>query len=407
MRASAIRSHLERLLALLLPLLDVIHASVEEAKPPAWCEARGWTRFLLALDDATLADAEAQGLNAKLLEHPQLPPDLRQVLLDARACVGLTRSTSPPLSLPEASLRGVSARKREQLRHLLAAVAPQAARAERIVDVGAGHGHFSRLAAELFDKPSVALDRDALLLQTGTLRSQQRARSVGALDHRFVLTDLSEQALELAATDLAVGLHACGELGDRLVLAAGEVRCDLALVSCCLQKVRASIRTPLSRAANSLLLHKPALGLTNLSARSEGVEATLEQNLQARELRLALRQLLQERGLDVAPGQEMRGLNRRRAQSNLPELASHALAARGLPPPTIDELQQHGDNARRDHATIRRLSLPRTLLARPVELAIVLDRGAALEERGLAVQLLQWCEQQVTPRNTLLLASAS
>jgi hypothetical protein len=192
-----------------------------------------------------------------------------------------------------------------------------------------------------------------------------------------------------------------------LVSAAGEARCDLALVSCCLQKTSAAHRLPLSRAARGLTLRRGALGLTNLTPRDEGVEANMAENLRAREARLALRYLLRARGLAVAAGEEMRGVNRRRAQSGFADLAAHALALRQLAPPLPAELRQHADDARRDYAAMRRLSLPRSLIARLVELAVVRDRAAALEECGQAVVVAQGFASRVTPRNTVLFASAS
>jgi hypothetical protein len=206
---------------------------------------------------------------------------------------------------------------------------------------------------------------------------------------------------------LAVGLHACGELGDRLVVAAARACCDVALVSCCLQKTSAPRRLPLSREAAGLDLRKSALGLTNLTPREDGVEASMGDNVRAREARLALRYLLRTRGLEVSAGEEMRGVNRRRAQAGFSELAAHALALRQLPSASATELRSCADAARRDHAVIRRLSLPRSLLARLVELAVVRDRATLLEECGQAVIVAQLFEQQLTPRNTVLFASTS
>jgi SAM-dependent methyltransferase len=300
----------------------------------------------------------------------------------------------------------VSARKRGQLSALLGALSPLAASAERIVDVGAGHGHFSRLASEVFQRQTLALDRDAALLRSGGERSDQRAARVGPLRVRFVEANIGREQLALQPGDLAVGLHACGELGDRLVVAAAEARCDVALVSCCLQKTSAVRRPALSREASGFDIRRGALGLTNLAPREDGVEASLAENLRAREARLGLRYLLRARGLDVGPGEEMRGVNRRRAQTGFSDLAEHALALRELPPPSASELRFFAHAARRDYAVIRRLSLPRSLLARLVELAVVRDRATALEECGQAVTVAQLFEQRLTPRNTVLFASA-
>ncbi len=136
------------------------------------------------------------------------------------------------------------------------------------------------------------------------------------------------------------------------------------------------------------------------------MEASLADNLRGREARLALRRLLQSRGLDVRAGEEMRGVNRRRAQAGFTELATRVLSQRRLAAPTAVELRFHADAAERDHAVIRRLSLPRNLLARLVEVAVVMDRAARLEESGQSVLVAELFEQRVTPRNTVLIATA-
>jgi SAM-dependent methyltransferase len=400
------REELASALRVLMPVLDIVDTAVDTPTPPPWCRERGWFEFLRGLGDADLWASERGGFARLLIDHAQAPAGLRELAADVQRCTQLPVLGTRELVLPAAALRGVAARKRGQLAGLLGALSALAASAERIVDVGAGRGHFSRLASELFGRRALALDRDAALLRSGGARSDERAHKVGPLDVRFVEVDVGQQPLALQSSDLAVGLHACGELGDRLVSAAAAARCDVALVSCCLQKTSTARRLPLSRAASGFELDRSALGLTNLSTREDGVEASLAENLRAREARLALRYLLRARGLELDAGQEMRGVNRRRAQRGFAELATHTLALRQLAPPTPLELRSFADVARRDHAIIRRLSLPRSLLARLVELAVVRDRAAALEECGHCVAVAQLFDQRLTPRNTVLLASA-
>lgn len=400
------RAELARTLEVLTPVLDIVDTPVETPDPPRWCCERGWLTFLLELDDQELSASERGGFPALLAQRANAPAELRELAARAERCTRLPALGTSELALPAAAVRGVSARKRDQLAALLGALAPLALNAGQIVDVGAGRGHLSRLASELFQRKTVALDRDPALLRSGGARSDQRARRVGPLSVRFVEANLGQQPLELQGNDLAVGLHACGELGDRLVLAAARARCDVALVSCCLQKTTAAWRLPLSRQAHGFDLRRGALGLTNLSTREDGVEASMAENLLAREARLALRYLLRVRGLELGAGEEMRGVNRRRAHMGLPDLAAHALALRQLPAPSSLELRHFADVARRDYAVIRRLSLPRSLLARLVELAVVRDRASALEECGQAVTVAQLFEQRLTPRNTVLFASA-
>ncbi len=394
------------LLAVLTPVLDIVTGPVNDPEPPSWCDERGWTEFLRGLSESELQAWESSGLAAASVDAADAPPSFRELFREVRELTQLQKLSVPPFPLPRAALRGVPARKRAQLEALLGALAPLAERADRVVDVGAGSGHFTRLSAELLGRETLALDRNAAGLERGSALSEERSREVGSLDARFVQADFSQQELALRATDLAVGLHACGALGDRLVLAAAQAHCELALVSCCLQKLETDARASLSRAAGAFSLRRSDLGLTNLTFQPQGVEASLKDNLRAREVRLALRQLLRARGLDVRPGEEMRGVNRRRAHAGLAELSSRVLAERSLPPATPAELRFHAEKAQCDYGAMRRLALPRHLLARLVELCVVFDRAAKLEESGLRVEVTELFASRVTPRNTLLLAGA-
>jgi SAM-dependent methyltransferase len=403
---SSASDRLREALGVLTPVLDIVRAPVEDGAPPAWCTERGFAEFLLSLADDELRTCEESGLEAGLRNVPSAPRELLALAERVRQVTTLPRLELPALSLPPSALRGVPARKREQLGALLGVAAPLAATAKRVVDVGAGSGHLARLSAELFQRETLAVEREPLRLRTARRRTDQRAEDVGALAVRFAAADVGPERLELERDDLAVGLHACGELGDRLVLAAAAARCDLLLCSCCFQKIGGPERVMLSRGGGALGLAKPVLGLANLTSQVRGVEASLEDNLRGRRARLGLRRLLQARGLGVAAGEEMRGVNRRRAHAEFTELAHTVLAARQLVAPSAAELRFHADAAAREHAAMRRLSLPRNHLARLVEVAIVLDRAAFLEERGQRVLVAELFARRVSPRNTVLLATA-
>lgn len=400
---------------------DILDERVEGA-PPSWCERRGWTPFLLGLDDAELSRCEAEGLLARLahLRAPASLADLGAAVEEATRLPDLgAGAEGAPDGGDEAwgrageawgiagEMRAVGARKRPQLARLAAAAAGMAERAERIVDVGAGSGHFTTLAAELFGREAVGIERRPDRVAAAAGRAEERAARIEAAGGaaRFREVDAGREALRLGARDLAVGLHACGALGDRLIEAAAEAGCDVALVSCCLQKIEAAERAPLSRAARGLTLRREVLGLANLTSQARGVEATIEATMAAREARFALWLLLRGRGAAIAPGEEMRGINRRRARGGLAEIAERALALRGLPPASAEEIRAFEAEGRRAFAAVRRLSLPRNMLARAVEIAVVLDRAAALEERGHHVRVGTLFERAVTPRNVALLAS--
>lgn len=386
-------SRLASVLALTTPLIDILQERAVDERVPSWCEKRGWTAFLLSLDDAQLAACEAYGLPEALPGLAGAPAELRELAREVSAACALPRVTgSTPLEAE--ALRNVRLRKRAQLGSLLSAVASMAEAAERIVDVGAGSGHFTRLSAELFERDAVGLEHDAARVAAAERRSQGgRAR--------FVTIDARDN-MQLFERDLAIGLHACGELGDRLVQAAGHAACDLALVSCCLQKISTPLRAPL---ACALPLRREHLGLTNLTAQPLGVETRIEVTLAARQTRYALGLLLRARGVTLEAGAEMSGINRRRAQAGLRDVAERALSLRQLAPPTEAELAHHLGVAAEHYARIRRLSLPRSMLSRLVEVLVSLDRAAHLEARGLEARVVSLFDRAISPRNVAIFAS--
>jgi len=396
----AVTSAAARVAHVLAATRDILASRVDEARAPAWCHERGWAKFLLELSETELAYCETEGLAFALPALADAPASLLELAAEVRTLSVLPRLDMPSAERREADYRGVSSRKRTQLSRLLGALAPLARSAERIVDVGAGNGHFARLAAEHFARATLGLERDPSRVQSARERASTQSPAARA---EFVLVDACREPLTLSPRDLAIGLHACGELGDSLVRAADESGASLALISCCLQKISAATRVPLS--PGGVELDRTTLGLSNLTSQAVGIETTLGRNLQARAARYALWRLLRARGLEIPPGAEMRGINRRQALDGLGTLAARALASRGLPGPSPAELAEHEHRARIEFASIRRLSLPRNMLARLVELGVVLDRAMRLCESGFAVRVALAFDRVVTPRNIALLAS--
>ena len=85
----------------LLPVRDILEGRVEEEVPPPWCEGRGWTNFLLNMDDANLRRCEAQGFSSCLPSMPAVPHDLATLAANVGALVRLRRlpmsAAAPPL----------------------------------------------------------------------------------------------------------------------------------------------------------------------------------------------------------------------------------------------------------------------------------------------------------------------
>ena len=166
----------------------------------------------------------------------------------------------------------------------------------------------------------------------------------------FAVIDVLRDGLALAAGDCVIGLHACGELGDAIVESAPRAGDSVALVGCCLQKCCASSRTPLCSAPgldDALELPRGLLGLSNLTARDEGVEASLADNLAARVRRFALARLVAADGAPWSPT-HVEGISRRAAHGDSSRLAGRARlrAARPALPPARGHRGGRGLGAR-------------------------------------------------------------
>lgn len=403
--AYSVTHALARVQGTLLPVLDIIDQRVDDARVPTWSTTRGWTEFLLTLDPEQLERCEALGFGEVAPTLAGVPASLMALAEAVRELSVLPALETSPLLHDDEDFRGVTWRKRQQLQTLLGALPRLVTHAHRVVDVGAGSGHFTRLSARHFARESLGLERNPERVARAHARAQSEAKGGTHAAAQFAVIDAISEPLSLRDDDLAIGLHACGELGDTLVRAVADSGADLALVSCCLQKIKAPERRGLSRAAGPFTLRKDTLGLSNLTSQAVGIEASIEHTMRAREARYALRLLLLARGLEIEPGAEMQGINRRRAHAGLADIAQRSLEQRGLPRASEDELAARGRDAALHFHSVRRLSLPRNMLARAVELAVILDRAACLEEHGYEVRVATLFERAVTPRNISLFAS--
>jgi methyltransferase family protein len=376
-------------------------------EPPAVLVSRGWAPFLLSLGDDELAAIETRGHDA--VWPARTPPSLFALLERARDVCALP-AVPEPTGPSRPRRKGETPRKREQVDAFAAIVAPLATRATRVVDVGSGHGHLTRAIAHQLALPVVGLERDATLAR----RARVLSSSASPRGHEppreatFAITDVLRDGLVLREGDCVIGLHACGELGDAMVTTVAPARgATLALVGCCLQKRRQGSRRPLRVApglAEPLDLPRGLLGLSNLVASDDGVEATRAENLAARERRLALHRLLSEVSGPLRLGAEIDGLNRRVAQRDLSLLVARAFALRHRPVPSPATVDEAASWARVEHARSRRLSVPRALLARVLEVYVLLDRAAYLVDHGFAVEVGALFPVAISPRNLALVA---
>ncbi len=397
-RRVACHAALCRALAFLEEYADVVAGRVVAVSPPPFVEGRGWATFLSGLSPLDLERAETDAA-AFLQNAGGAPRSLRSFAAMASEVSRLERLGSEERFVPVRE-RFVKDRKSGQIEALVGILSGLAAEVGRVVDVGSGMGHLSRIASERWQRGALGLDWNERLLASATaLAAGTRA------EYRVI--DALDGPLPLRKEDLVLGLHACGEVTDVALKAAGAVGARVAFVSCCLQKVRSGERRALSRlgADHNFVLSREVLGLSNLLGRAEGIEVAQAISLEAREARHALRLMLEARGVATLPGEEMRGVNRRRARRGLPTLAREVFAARGLVSPSDAELTRFEGTARVEFARMRRWAVPRTLVARAIECVVALDRAAFLEENGYSVRVVEAFSTALSPRNVALVGA--
>jgi hypothetical protein len=382
-----------RVLALLAQARDLVLQ-----RDARWAQARGWREYLLGLSETELEHADTQGIAAWFAGDAACPPSLRSLAqLTLAVTTGLPTAGEP---MPAIELAFTNERKRAQVAVLLRLLREAFPRPSEIVDVGAGRGQLTTQAASALAVPALGLESDPERVEV--------ARALaGSTPVRFVTADVlsaEQPLLSLPALPhrVLMALHGCGQLGDALVTEAVATGASVLLLGCCPQKIRGPQREALVPGGPAF--PREVLGLANVLARQQGVEGDLREALAMKEARLGLRELLAGRGVAVSPGEEMRGVNRRKAQAGLAALAGAACQARGLPAPTCDEILAASQRARALYLAQRRLVLPRSMLGRALEIFIALDRALYLQQHGYRVHILELFPAAVSPRNLAVVA---
>lgn len=385
--------------ALLASTRDVIDLRPDGPDAPAWCEARGWRAFLGGLPDGDVERAERQGLAAVLEGLPGAPADLAALAREATAVTALPSLEG--VGGTAVDRRRASPRKQAQVAAFEALATRVAGGRARVVDVGSGHGHLTRHLAGALDLRAEGWERDPRRVAVATsLARDDRAR--------FVVAEASSLRGSLRASDLVVGLHACGALGDLAVQAAAEAGAAVALIGCCLQKregARPPLATPEGVAPEALTIGRTVLGLGNARDGDEGVEDDLATRTRSRVQRRALARLFREAGSGLPAGEEMRGVNRRRATGDFDAFVALAFAAHRVAAPPPQAVRAALTVAWSDYSRERRWALPRAMLARPVEVWVALDRAEHLRRRGYDASVALAFDAAVSPRNVAVLGA--
>jgi len=272
---------------------------------------------------------------------------------------------------------------------------------EHWLDWCAGKGHLGRRLAHS-GQALTCLEHNPQLVATGSQLSQRLGIEAAHLQQDVMANDTRDH---LQARHTPVALHACGDLHVQLMRLASDAGCEqMAIAPCCYNRISASEHQALSTEGKASALH---LSLEDLSLPlSETVTAGARVRRQrdtsmARRLAFDLLQR-QLRGIDdylPTPPLPVAWLDKPFA-----DYCHHLAALKNLPAIPAQDWPTLESAGWQRLAEVRNLELVRSLFRRPLELWLVLDRAIYLQERGYAVQLGQFCNSHLTPRNLMLLA---
>ncbi|MBC7660733.1 MAG: methyltransferase [Chitinophagaceae bacterium] len=370
----------------------------QEAYPEAWL---AWIEGLDADDQRAFGDEQrVEGM----------PTDLLALL---RTCAEFCEWNQllEMHRLDDLDIQGLNLKKQHEIQRLLPLLAREAGGIKHAVDIGGGMGHLARLCVKTFGWTFHSIDKDAVLQEKGRWWLK-RSRGLDREKLRFVNATFSDQAapdidrLFAEPSTLSLGLHTCGPLALSQFQKSLESR-TLVNFGCCYDKMDRTRDLNQSRTAKELNLPWSQAALFLATRSRKGMtdeEFTLLKRVNAYRFSfdLYIRQQWPELGFVIA-GDAPKALY-------LGSFATYALDRithlKLDHEPTGDVLESfyRSPSIQKEATAIFAAHLIRNLFARPLEIAILLDRALWLEEHGFAVELLQVFDRQLSPRNIALVA---
>jgi len=268
----------------------------------------------------------------------------------------------------------------------------------------AGKGHLGRLIAKLNQRRVTSLEWQQNLCDAG-----QQFADKWQLPQRFICADAFDaQQQQLKEKQLAVALHACGDLHVTLLKHAKQAGTEQLLISpCCYHLIQATSYQPLSNLAklSELRLSRADLQLP-LQQSTIASEKHSQYRLQEMAWRLAF-DSLQRDTRQIDEYLPIPSIKQSQLNGSFEAFCRWAAASKQVPLSEHVDWQYYQQRGLQRQKLTRRIDLVAHLFRSTLEQWLLLDRVCYLQEGGYHVTLTQFCANSITPRNMLIRAFKS
>jgi hypothetical protein len=402
----------EKLARLLRPWARCWNQSVLHAWPDCrdalpedwWLPLMGWSRDAMhRLDDII---AGARPLSTEFL----LPPGLQNFLEATHPLIGFPVSPAEA-ALPETKTLHMTAKKQHEIAAILPFLAAQkkALGFERAVDIGGGVGHLARTLVTQLQFPMVSIDRDGALQTMG--RSLLHKLKVPDAPLRFINAEMQTGAqgdldVHFEGACLSIGLHTCGPLAWTHLKKSQASRAVLNF-GCCYDRmdVVRDVQQSMVAQQHPLPWTSFALFLATRGRRRSLQELAMQELVNT--YRLALHLFLQEEGLAdgfMAVGDAPRAVYGQGFAAYVADRFRYLQLDFSRHEPRAVCFIERSD-IRQSMREFFVINVVRNAFARPLEVLLLLDRALWMEEQGHAVELRQFFDHSISPRNLGLFAT--
>jgi len=305
-----------------------------------------------------------------------------------------------PTELPFWFSRDIKGRKLEQIQYFSAQMQQSKL---PVLEWCAGKGHLGRWLSFSQQREVKSLEWQPLLCQDGQQQAEKLKLPQGFIQADALAAD-SENYVKVEQQ--AIALHACGDLHIRLLqLASRTGTKQLDIVPCCYHLIATEQYQALSTEAQLSQLGKLHRDELKLAVQAQVTAGERVARLRHTEVlwRLAYQELYQSLQR-TTQYRSLSSVSKHWFSGEFSAFAHSAAEQHQWQIPADTNWQHYLQLGQQRHVLVQKMQLVRSLFRPLLEQWLVLDRALFLQQQGYQVNVKQFCDYQLTPRNLLISA---